>query len=134
MKLPLNVLEGHLGQLTLQIPWSNLKGKPVKVLIEDVYLLAGPQTDQNYDEAEEERRAQAVKLEKLQNAELLQERTSAGMSEEEQQKTQSFAESLTTKILDNLQITVKNIHIRYEDAASTPGVSWPITREEVFGG
>ncbi|TGZ78721.1 hypothetical protein EX30DRAFT_322121 [Ascodesmis nigricans] len=121
MKLPLNVLEGHLGQLTLQIPWSNLKGKPVKVLIEDVYLLAGPRIDQNYDAEEEERRQHVVKLEKLQNAELLQERTSAGMSAEEQQKTQSFAESLTTKILDNLQITVKNIHIRYEDAASTPG-------------
>lgn len=32
--------------------------------------------------------------------------------------------SLTSlsKILDNLQITVKNIHIRYEDSLSTPGV------------
>lgn len=123
MKLPLNVLEGHLGQLTLKIPWTNLKGKPVEVLIEDVFLLAAPRTDENYDPEEDERRLQAVKMEKLTNAELLQERSTAGMSEEEQQKSQSFAESLTTKILDNLQITVKNIHIRYEDAASTPGVS-----------
>jgi len=62
MKLPLNVVQGHLGSLTLQlvpivhstpfsnqpcrIPWSNLKGKPVKVLIEDVYLLAAPKADQ----------------------------------------------------------------------------------------
>lgn len=65
MKLPLNVIQGHLGSLTLQfvilclllyfslpneildrIPWSNLKGKPVKVLIEDVYLLAAPKADQ----------------------------------------------------------------------------------------
>lgn len=30
---------------------------------------------------------------------------------------------LYVKILDNLQITVKNIHIRYEDSISTPGVS-----------
>jgi vacuolar protein sorting-associated protein 13A/C len=43
------------------------------------------------------------------------------MSQEEQQKNQSFAASLTTKILDNLQITVKNIHIRYEDSISTLG-------------
>lgn len=31
---------------------------------------------------------------------------------------------LQVKILDNLQITVKNIHIRYEDSISTPGVSY----------
>lgn len=31
---------------------------------------------------------------------------------------------LQMKILDNLQITVKNIHIRYEDSISTPGVSF----------
>lgn len=121
LKLPLNVIEGYLGQLTVQIPWSNLKGKPVKVLIEDVYLLAAPKADQEYDEEEEERRIQAVKLEKLQNAELLQERSSTGMSQEEEQKNQSFVSSLTAKILDNLQITVKNIHIRYEDSISAPG-------------
>ncbi|PWW77256.1 DUF1162-domain-containing protein [Tuber magnatum] len=121
MKLPLNVMEGHLGQLTLQIPWSNLKGKPVKVIIEDVYLLANPKADQEYDEEEEQRRKQAVKQEKLQNAELLQDRHPEGMSPEELQKNQSFTNSLVTKILDNLQITVKNIHIRYEDSLSTPG-------------
>ncbi|KAG0637605.1 hypothetical protein HOY80DRAFT_1138202 [Tuber brumale] len=121
MKLPLNVMEGHLGQLTLQIPWSNLKGKPVKVIIEDVYLLANPKADQEYNEEEEQRRKQAVKQEKLQNAELLQDRNTEGMSAEELQKNQSFTNSLVTKILDNLQITVKNIHIRYEDSLSTPG-------------
>ncbi|KAF8453095.1 hypothetical protein BGX38DRAFT_1249760 [Terfezia claveryi] len=121
MKLPLNVVQGHLGSLTLQIPWSNLKGKPVKVLIEDVYLLAAPKADQEYDEDEEERRRQRLKQEKLNSAELISERTAVGMSDEEQKKNQSFTESLTTKIIDNVQVTVKNIHIRYEDAISTPG-------------
>ena len=32
-KLPLDVKFGHIGELTLQIPWSNLKSKPVKVII-----------------------------------------------------------------------------------------------------
>ena len=39
-------------------------------------------------------------MEKLQNAELLQERSTAGMSQEEEQKNQSFAASLTTKVRD----------------------------------
>ncbi|KAK6541287.1 hypothetical protein TWF694_008645 [Orbilia ellipsospora] len=121
MKLPLNVSEGHLGRLTLQIPWSNLKNKPVKVTIEDVFLLATPKQDSEHDENDEERRRQALKQEKLESAELVHERTTSGLSEEEQQKHQSFTESLVTKIVDNLQVTIKNIHIRYEDSISTPG-------------
>lgn len=121
LKLPINVMHGHLGELTLVIPWSNLRGAPVKVLIEDVYLLASPKEEAAYDEDEEEERRQRVKMEKLDNAELLKERNKEGMSQEEQQKNQSFTESLVTKIVDNLQVTVKNIHIRYEDSISAPG-------------
>jgi vacuolar protein sorting-associated protein 13A/C len=120
LKLPLNVVEGHLGLLTLSIPWSNLRGKPVKINISDVYLLAAPRTDAEVDPAEEERRSHAVKMEKLDSAELLKERNTEGMSQEDQQKNQSFTSSLVTAIVDNVQITVKNIHVRYEDSISNP--------------
>ncbi|KAF2400738.1 vacuolar protein sorting-associated protein 13 [Trichodelitschia bisporula] len=121
LHLPLNVVAGHLGQLTLQIPWSNLRGKPVQIHIEDVYLLAAPREDADYDPEEEERRAHAVKMEKLDSAELLKERNTEGMTQEEQKKNQTFTASLVTAIVDNVQVTVKNIHIRYEDSISDPG-------------
>ncbi|KAF4595031.1 vacuolar protein sorting-associated protein vps13 [Ophiocordyceps camponoti-floridani] len=121
LKLPINVVEGHLGQLTLIIPWSNLRGAPVKVFVEDVFLLASPKEEAEYDQKEEEQRSQRLKMEKLDSAELLKEKNREGMSPEEQQKNQSFTQSLVTKIVDNLQITVKKIHIRYEDSISAPG-------------
>ncbi|KAJ1325154.1 vacuolar protein sorting-associated protein 13A/C [Microdochium nivale] len=121
LKLPINVMEGHLGELTIVIPWSNLRGAPVKVFIEDVFLLASPKEESAYDQEEEERRQHRVKMEKLDSAELLKERSQEGLSQEEQKKSQSFTESLVTKIVDNLQVTVKNIHVRYEDAISAPG-------------
>ncbi|KAF2654929.1 vacuolar protein sorting-associated protein 13 [Lophiostoma macrostomum CBS 122681] len=121
LRLPLNVVEGHLGSLTLSIPWSNLRGKPLKVNIEDVFLLAAPKEDADYDAEEEEKRAHAVKMEKLDSAELLKERNTEGMSAEEQQKNQSFTSSMVSAIVDNVQISVKNIHIRYEDSISDPG-------------
>lgn len=121
LHLPINVVQGHLGLLTLTIPWSNLRGKPVHVNIEDVYLLAAPREDQDVDPEDDERRAHAVKMEKLDSAELLKERNTEGMSQEEQKKNQSFTASLTTAIVDNLQISVKNVHIRYEDSISDPG-------------
>ncbi|RYP19640.1 hypothetical protein DL765_003233 [Monosporascus sp. GIB2] len=121
LKLPINVMEGHLGQLTLVIPWSNLRGAPVRVLVEDVFLLASPKEEAAYDPEEEERRQQRIKMEKLDSAELIKERSQEGLSHEEQKKSQSFTESLVTKIVDNLQVTVKNIHVRYEDSISAPG-------------
>ena len=121
LKLPVNVVEGHVGTLTLTLPLSNLRGKPVKVNIDEVFLLAAPKEDAAYDEGEEKKRAQAVKMEKLENAELLKERSAAGMSQEEQQKNSSFMDSLITAIVDNIQISVKNIHLRYEDAIAAPG-------------
>ncbi|KAF1991838.1 vacuolar protein sorting-associated protein 13 [Aulographum hederae CBS 113979] len=121
LRLPLNVIEGHLGQLTMSIPWSNLRGKPVKINIEDVFLLAAPKEDAEINAEEEDRRAHALKMEKLDSAEMLKERNTEGMSQEEQQKNQSFTASLTTAIVDNLQVTIKNIHIRYEDSISDQG-------------
>ncbi|CAG8518582.1 8655_t:CDS:10 [Ambispora gerdemannii] len=117
--LPIEVLEGYLGELTLNIPWSNLRNKPVKVFINNVYLLAVPRADTEYDPEEEERRAQQLKEEKLANSELLQ-TTNADISEEDNQKNQSFVTQLVTKIIDNLQISINNIHIRYEDKLSDP--------------
>ncbi|KAE8269165.1 hypothetical protein A4X09_0g3183 [Tilletia walkeri] len=122
-RLPIDVKEGYLGDLTLSIPWSNLKGKPVRVLIENVYLLAAPKNAAaDFDEAEEEERAQAAKQEKLANVELLgrNDPQAMGMSAADAQKNESFTSSLITKIIDNVQITVRNIHIRYEDTLSNP--------------
>jgi vacuolar protein sorting-associated protein 13A/C len=79
LKLPINVVEGHLGQLTLKIPWSNLRGQPVQVYIEDVFVLAAPKEDAEWDEEEEERRRQAVKIEKLDSAEMLKDRNQEGL-------------------------------------------------------
>lgn len=121
LRLPLNVVEGHLGQLTLSIPWSNLRGKPVKVDIEDVFLLAAPKEDVDYDAKEEDKRAHMLKMERIESAEILRERNAEGMSQEEQRRNQSFIQSLVTAVVDNLQISIKNVHFRYEDSVASPG-------------
>ena len=38
-------------------------------------------------------------------------------------QSQGLWDSLITKVINNLQITIKNIHVRYEDNISVPGVS-----------
>ncbi|WFD42049.1 Vacuolar protein sorting-associated protein 13 [Malassezia psittaci] len=122
LHLPIDVKEGYLGQLTLFIPWSNLKGKPVRVLIENVSLLASPrEASAEIDEEEEEKQKQAQKQAKLAEAELLSQGLTDKKDDEEAAKqNESFISSLVTKIVDNLQITVRNIHIRYQDNISNP--------------
>lgn len=116
LELPIDVKFGHLGELTLQIPWSNLKGKPVKVTIEDVYLLASPILQDNYNHEEEIRRELALKFQKLNDLEIMNKANPTNsLSPEDAAKNESFTESLVTKIVDNLQVQIKNIHIRYED-------------------
>lgn len=115
-KLPLNVKFGHLGELTLQIPWSNLKGKPVKVIIEDVYLLAAPIILTAYDAEDDDRREQQLKQDKLRDLEAVQSTLNSNpLLALDFAGNESFTESLITKIVDNVQVTIKNIHVRYED-------------------
>ncbi|KAF8591826.1 vacuolar protein sorting-associated protein 13 [Ramaria rubella] len=117
-RLPVDVLEGHLGRLTLSIPWTSLSSKPVEILIEDIYLLVAPASNAKVDPEDDERRAQAVKAEKLKNSEVF---NMKGQTDESSAETQGFVASLVTKIVNNLQVTVKNIHVRYEDDMSCPG-------------
>ncbi|KAF9211914.1 hypothetical protein BGZ59_007452 [Podila verticillata] len=119
--LPVDVVEGkcYLGELTLSIPWSNLKNKPVKVYINNVYLLCVPKGESEYDPDEEAARAQALKEDRLANAELLSTKPSSGMDDEEK-KNATFLNQLITKVVDNLQVSINNIHVRYEDKLSDP--------------
>ncbi|KAI7863890.1 hypothetical protein BDF14DRAFT_1998124 [Spinellus fusiger] len=122
LDLPVDVLEGYLGELTLSIPWANLKTKPVKVFVDHVYLLAVPKSEVSISPAEEEERAQMLKQRRLATAELLEDsQTHGDQSKKIQGENDGFIGQLTTKVIDNLQLSINNIHIRYEDSVSDQG-------------
>lgn len=60
-----------------------------------------------------EQREQEAKMTKLENSELMHQEHS------DETKNDTFANQLITRILNNLQFSIKNIHIRYEDNVST---------------
>ena len=47
MKLPLELIVGKLGKLSIKVPWSSLGSTPVDVVIEDLYIVVKPVTDQS---------------------------------------------------------------------------------------
>jgi vacuolar protein sorting-associated protein 13A/C len=62
---------------------------------------------------EQEEREYNNKIKELENFELLHETT------DKDDKDDTFVNQLMTKILNNLQLSIANIHIRYEDDSST---------------
>lgn len=115
-----NILKGQLGELTLRVPYTAIQSKPVEAIIEDLYLLVVPVAGGHVDLEEDARRALEAKLQRLTNAEMLQARGAADVAEDAQ-KNQGILQALQAAVLNNVQITIKNIHIRYEDNMSVPG-------------
>lgn len=113
-------LAGQLGELTIRVPYTALRSKPVEVVIEDLYLLVVPVAGGHVDLEEDQRRALEAKLQRLANAEMLQTRGATEVADDAAQN-QGFVQALMGTILNNLQITIKNVHIRYEDNLSVPG-------------
>jgi vacuolar protein sorting-associated protein 13A/C len=64
-----------------------------------------------------EEREHQNKMRKLKNSEMVIDTTEHDATEDA--KNETFANQLMTKILNNLQFSITNIHIRYEDDVST---------------
>ncbi|KAJ2505700.1 Vacuolar protein sorting-associated protein 13, partial [Coemansia sp. RSA 1939] len=71
LRLPVDIKEGWLGTLTISIPWSNLKGEPVRILIDNVYILATPRFQENFDPKREEEREYKDKMRRLENDDII---------------------------------------------------------------
>ncbi|KAJ1440217.1 N-terminal region of Chorein, a TM vesicle-mediated sorter-domain-containing protein, partial [Ochromonadaceae sp. CCMP2298] len=119
--VPISLAYGFIGRLEVRIPWGNLGVDPVMIIVDKIYLLIEPKYEWNPGAAD--RREQAMKQAKLAATELFaNKRLSAA------QGGQSFGDyarnwlitSFINKIVDNVQITVREVHVRYEDELSCP--------------
>ncbi|XP_059615380.1 intermembrane lipid transfer protein Vps13 isoform X2 [Phlebotomus argentipes] len=112
LDLPIQVPYGYLGKLTLKIPWKNLYTAPVEACIEDLYIFAKPTKAVPYNVEKEEKallEAKKAELKRIQDAKANRE------AADKLKADKSFTEKLVMQIVNNLQIRISNIHIRYED-------------------
>lgn len=133
-KLPIHVGRGLVKKLSLKIPWANLDKKPVSVVIDGIFLEAGPLDLSSLSKEESERmksKSRYKKMEKVENVILASIQNKEELSQKS--KKASFVKKLTNKIIDNLEVTLTNLHIRYEDEDSIPGtdLSCGITIESI---
>ncbi|BFZ13595.1 hypothetical protein BsWGS_16634 [Bradybaena similaris] len=133
LNIPVKIKAGHLGKLTLKVPWKNLYTEPVVVHIQDIYALTVPDTAVKYD-LEMDRQAQfAEKLARLAQIEL-QKKLEAEKVKPWDPTQDTFVEKLSIQIIKNLQIKVTSLHLRHEDAFNNPKrpISIGITLKELL--
>jgi anti-sigma28 factor (negative regulator of flagellin synthesis) len=118
-----------------------LLNSPVKVLIDGVNLQVGPLNVAALDKEETRKRLAAVKKQKLRMVDRFIDYSSSSITGsidgldygdgdfmiEGKKKKQipyeraTYMQQWTSKIIDNIEITLKNAHFRYEDSQSIPG-------------
>ncbi|XP_071956749.1 intermembrane lipid transfer protein VPS13A-like [Antedon mediterranea] len=118
LDLPIEVKAGTVGKISFVIPWTSLFSSPVIVNVEDVLLLVSPVTARPYDEEKEKRLENAAKRKVL---EQLERSKTKPLNEKDEQESLSFTEKLTASIINNVQVFMKNVHVRYEDTVTNPG-------------
>jgi hypothetical protein len=134
LNLPIQVKKGSLKRLTVKVPWTSLESKPVEVEIDELYLLACP-LDLTQNSPEEGRKMnQAMRSKKLKQIDDAVMLSIHNSDLQASAKQASYIQQLVTCIVDNLEVRVSNIHIRYEDSISIPGKTFccGITLDSIF--
>ncbi|XP_077998114.1 intermembrane lipid transfer protein VPS13D-like [Glandiceps talaboti] len=118
LDLPVEVKAGFVGKITLQIPMRRLRSEPWVISIDKLYLVAGPVVQGEYNEEKEKERQQSQKQKQL---DAIEEKWRAEKQGQVASSSwYSYSASLVTNIVENLQLNVKDVHIRYEDSATIP--------------
>ena len=114
LQLPLVLEVGKIQRLVIKVPWSRLTSASVEIQISGVYMFLRD-LDQNTWVYSEEEAVNRLKdrLETFEIARAAQQ-SERLLSPEEAQKGKSFTERLSAKVIDNLLVTIKDVHVCFE--------------------
>ncbi|KAJ1266962.1 hypothetical protein BS78_07G020000 [Paspalum vaginatum] len=117
LQLPFALKNGRIGKLSIRIPWKKLGWDPIIIVIEDVFVCAGPREDSEWKSDSLDKRELAGKLAKLNAIELAK----FSRRVTDNQTGQSFLSYISAKILDSIQVSIRNVHIVYMDTQASQG-------------
>lgn len=124
MNLPLTVKEGYLDTLEVKIPWTNLDKQAVQITITGVHLLVGPVDFSVLTVDRAAARCRNKRKEHLEKAERVIEFSAANhldtdsSNTDDMVKNASYKRKLMRKMIKNLEVSFRDVHIRYEDCST----------------
>ena len=112
------VKNGLVGLVKLKIP-SRLQSEPWTITLEKVYIVVSLQNQEDYDEMQDDAVLQEIKLASLDGIEsewrAKHDNDSGATYYPSYSSWMSFGTSLIGSIIENIQIQICDVHIRYED-------------------
>ena len=120
----LEVKSGVVGHIKLTIPVSRLRSEPWSLALEGVTIVLGPQKFSQYDEEADDQVRLETKLAALDGIES-DWRAAQDNSSGYYPVTSSwlsYGSSYIGTIVENLQLDIKDVHLRYEDDQTALGV------------
>jgi len=136
--LPVEVKSSVVGRIKIEFNlFKYLRNEPVLISIEDVYVVAGPLNLSEWDPVEEELIAHDAKMDSLDSHEARWKAQFDIASNESSYYSSLYfssmriGASIVTKVVENLQLNVRNVHIRFEEASGIPGkiIAFGVTLE-----
>ncbi|XP_069683777.1 intermembrane lipid transfer protein Vps13D isoform X2 [Periplaneta americana] len=129
--IPIQVCAGYIGKVKLQIPVPQIRSAPWVIIIEQLCLVTGPVNLTEWDEEAEEQAAQDYKLTLL---DAMEARWRAEMESSQASSYYatsysswlSLGTSLVANIIENLQLKIKDVHLRYEDNITVQGQAFAL--------
>lgn len=118
LDLPLRVDRGSLGTLHVVVPWSSLGSQPVRVTVDELLVVCGPLTKTSFDRQRERQKRWELKKKQLEMAQLVVDvdKQNSADGKADEAADPGFVQSLTQRLVDNMQVTIRNVHFRFEDA------------------
>ncbi|XP_043479643.1 vacuolar protein sorting-associated protein 13 isoform X2 [Leptopilina heterotoma] len=121
LDLPIKLEYGRLGKLVLKIPFKDMWNGQIDAVVEDLFILIVPTSQVKYD-AEKETKAQLdakrAELARVENKKRLAELKS------KEKVDDSMMEKLVARMIKNIHLEIKGIHVRYEDHISFKDLSF----------
>lgn len=123
--LPIQVKAGLIGKVKLKIPLTQVRTAPWEIFMEQLYLVAGPLNLTELDEEAEEQALQDYKLGRLDAIEAVWRQTETSQDSSYYASSYSswlgLSMNFAANIIENLQLKIKDVHIRYEDNITVDG-------------
>jgi vacuolar protein sorting-associated protein 13A/C len=137
LHLPVAVHHGSIGSFEVVVPWAKLDSEPVVVRIDSIYLQVGALGENALKPEEALARERMAKQATLKRMEVLM---NEQIKKSNEGKTQQWSwgwgqiQQLVTKIVDNMIVSITNVHVRYEDWVTITGqtIALGITLESFY--
>lgn len=113
LNIPFEIVFSHIERLEMKVPWKSIQNQPCELLIQGFNIVLSSQHQQQWPlEFDREEKVKAVEKYAQNYIEELVAKYKENSVDKESK--QSYAQKITMKIVDNLQIKIADIHVKFE--------------------